>query len=261
MPRGRRGTARQRRLVRADRGVARRRDAAPGVPAAPSASRGSRSRRACRRAPRGSACPSPSGRGSSSLAAPELVRLPAHRARRGGRRPSPGAGRRTCTGASRRCRRPSARRSISAVLREVHAVDAPRTPRRAFARADDLADRRDRAHGVRGERARDEPGPRRRARVEGVEVERDVLRSDVHPPHGRACVARREHPRTDVRVVVQPRDDDLVAGPRASGRTTATGAAAATSRSVRRPPRSGSAPRRSAPARRASRRSASSISR
>jgi hypothetical protein len=50
-------------------------------------------------------------------------------------------------------------------------------------------------------------------RSDSAEVERHVLVPDVHPPDRRAGVPSREDPRSDVRVVVQARDDDLVAGP------------------------------------------------
>ena len=98
------------------------------------------------------------------------------------------------------------------VLRQVHGIDRDERAD-GLRQTDDLGHRRHRADGVRGRRARHELGPRRDRVGERVEVERHVVLADVGPPHGRAGVARREDPRPDVRVVVEPRHHDLVARP------------------------------------------------
>ena len=102
------------------------------------------------------------------------------------------------------------------VLRCVDAVERDERADRLRA-GDQVGRRRDRAHGVRRERERDQPRPLGELGVERVDVERDVVRAHVDPPHGRARVAGRQDPRPDVRVVVQARHDDLVAGPQGPG--------------------------------------------
>jgi hypothetical protein len=97
------------------------------------------------------------------------------------------------------------------MLREVHPVQGHEGPRRLGA-TDQLGRRRDRADGVGRECERDEPGAIGQLLVERLQVERDVVVADVDPPDRRAGVARGEDPRTNVRVVIEPGDDDLVAG-------------------------------------------------
>jgi hypothetical protein len=67
-----------------------------------------------------------------------------------------------------------------------------------------------RADGVGGEREGDELRAIGQLRIERVEVQRDVVLTNIHPSDGGAGVARREQPGPDVRVVVQPGHDDLV---------------------------------------------------
>ena len=81
-----------------------------------------------------------------------------------------------------------------------------------------------------------------------VRVEGHVVLAHVGPAHGGAGVARREHPRPDVRVVVEPGDHDLVARPDRACRTTARQMEQHRRRvRLRTRPRPGSQPSRSGP--------------
>ena len=172
---------------------------------------GSRRRRSSPRVPRGSACPSPIAR--------ELRPAPGaactgstSRAARDARPARPGAARRTCTASTARMSASSPCRSSARCCAKCTPSTAASAPDGVDA-ADQLGGGRDRAHRVRRERERDQPRPIGERGVERVEVERDVVVADVDPAHGGARVLGREHPRPDVRVVVELRDDDLVAGP------------------------------------------------
>ena len=68
-----------------------------------------------------------------------------------------------------------------------------------------------RADGVRGERERDDPRALVDQALERVEVEIEVGLDDVELVHDQATILRDEQPRRDVRVVVEPGRDDLVA--------------------------------------------------
>jgi hypothetical protein len=98
-----------------------------------------------------------------------------------------------------------------AVLREVDAVERDERTG-GLGSTDQVRGWGDRAHRVRRERERDEPRALAELRVEGVDVERDVVVTDVDPADGRARVARGHDPRPDVRIVVEPCHGDLVAG-------------------------------------------------
>ena len=104
------------------------------------------------------------------------------------------------------------------VLREMYAVDGDERADRLRPRGQ-LGGRWHRADGVGGEREGDELRAIGQLRVERVEVQRDVVRTNVDPSDGGAGIARGEQPRPDVRVVVEPGHDDLVArSPRPSER-------------------------------------------
>ena len=188
-----RGTARARlALVLADRAEAGRRPRRRGPlrrDRRRSARRrpGSRPRRSAPRVPRGSACRSPSGRASVVRRRAQLVRRPRRRAARDARASMPRCGPKNLYGEHARMSASSACEVERAVLREVHAVDGGE-------RADgvdaphELGGRRDRAHRVRRERERDQPGPVVERGVERVQVERHVVVADVDPAHGGAGV-------------------------------------------------------------------------
>ena len=74
----------------------------------------------------------------------------------------------------------------------------------------DLGHRRDRAHSIRGPRECDDARSLREQRPELVEVEH-ALGVDVAEPDGQIPVVRELEPGRDVRVVIEPRADDLVA--------------------------------------------------
>ena len=76
----------------------------------------------------------------------------------------------------------------------------------------DLADRVDRADGVRRETDRDEPRPGPESVVEVVEPQRAVVGLDADPAHDEVALAGDRQPRRDVGVMVHAREDDLVAG-------------------------------------------------
>ncbi len=97
-----------------------------------------------------------------------------------------------------------------AVLGEMHAVHRDESTHVLRARHQ-IPRRRDRADGIGCEGERDEPGPWGEGGGEGVHVDRDVFLANVHPSDGGAGVGCRHHPRADVRVVIQPGHDDLVA--------------------------------------------------
>ena len=104
------------------------------------------------------------------------------------------------------------------VLREMDAVDGDQRPDRLRS-CGQFGGRWHGADGVGGEREGDELRAIGELRVERIEVKRDVVRTDIHPTHGGAGVARGEQPGPDVRVVVQSCHDDLVArSPRPSER-------------------------------------------
>jgi hypothetical protein len=97
-----------------------------------------------------------------------------------------------------------------AVRRVVHRVD----PGQRAGRMGQLGDARDvdeRAHRVRGPGEGDDARPVGELRLEVVEVEARVV-ADRGDPHLQVEVAREFQPRRDVAVVVELRDDDLVAG-------------------------------------------------
>ena len=98
-----------------------------------------------------------------------------------------------------------------AVLGEMHAVHRDESTHVLRARHQ-FPRRRDRADGIGCEGERDEPGPWGQGGGEGVHVDGDVFLANVHPSDGGAGVGCRHHPRADVRVVIQPSHDDLVAG-------------------------------------------------
>ena len=76
---------------------------------------------------------------------------------------------------------------------------------------DDLADRVDRADRVAGVADRDELGARRELGLEVLEVERDVVLADVDLADRDAAIGGHRLPGRDVGLVVEGRDDDLVA--------------------------------------------------
>ena len=96
-----------------------------------------------------------------------------------------------------------------AMLCQVHPVDRDEGADRLRS-CHEVGGRRDRPDGVGGERERDQLRARRQSGLEGLDVDRDVFIADVHPPHGGTRVGRGQHPRADVRVVVQPGHDHLV---------------------------------------------------
>ena len=81
----------------------------------------------------------------------------------------------------------------------------------------ELADRVDRPDRVRGPAERDELRPAVEDRVERLEVERDVVAPDPDRPDREPAVRGDAQPRPDVRLVVEPRDDELVARLHARG--------------------------------------------
>ena len=102
------------------------------------------------------------------------------------------------------------------MLRE---VDAVARDDRVGAFADDpdqFRGRRDRPDRVRREGERDDLRPLVERGLERRPVERHVVTPDIHPSNGSAGVSRGKQPRPDIRVVIEPRDDDLVAGPECS---------------------------------------------
>ncbi len=88
------------------------------------------------------------------------------------------------------------------MLGDVHAVDDHHRARR-FRPPDQVRRRRDGADGVRREGEGNELRLESECRVERVEVEGRVVGPDVDPGHGGARVARRQHPGTHVRIVVE----------------------------------------------------------
>ena len=72
--------------------------------------------------------------------------------------------------------------------------------------------------GVRGEREGDDAGVLGELPLEVVEVEGRIL-ADLDEVHAEIEVARELEPRSDVAVVVEARDEDLVAGRERAGRT------------------------------------------
>ena len=76
---------------------------------------------------------------------------------------------------------------------------------------DDALRVRRRAERVRGEREGDDAGAVRQLPLEVVEVERRVL-VDLDEADAEVEVVRELEPRRDVAVVVETRDEDLVAG-------------------------------------------------
>ena len=104
-----------------------------------------------------------------------------------------------------------------AVRRVRDGVDVGQRPDLVGA-GDDLGDRVDRADRVARVADGDELRPRRELRLEVLEVERDVVRPDVDLLDGHAAVGGHRLPGRDVGLVVEGRDDDLVARARASRR-------------------------------------------
>ena len=98
-----------------------------------------------------------------------------------------------------------------AVLREMDPVDRDDGADRLGARHQ-VGSRWDRPDRIGRECERDELRPWRERLLERTDVDRDVVLVHVHPSHGRAGVGGRQHPRAHVRVVIQLRHDDLVAG-------------------------------------------------
>ena len=96
-----------------------------------------------------------------------------------------------------------------AVRRVVHGVD-PGERAGLVRELDDARGVDERADGVRGPREGDDARPRRELPCEVVVVERAVL-LDLREADDDAEVALELEPGSDVRVVVEPRDDDLVA--------------------------------------------------
>jgi hypothetical protein len=78
---------------------------------------------------------------------------------------------------------------------------------------DDLADRVDRPDSVARIADGDELRPRGQLRLEVLEIERHVVLADIHLADGETAVGGHALPGADVRLVVERRDDDLVAGP------------------------------------------------
>ena len=81
---------------------------------------------------------------------------------------------------------------------------------------DELGDRQHRAEGVRDVRQRDEARARAEQPQVRLEVD-DAAAVDRHDADPRAGLRREQLPGHDVRVVLELRDDDLVAGARAAG--------------------------------------------
>ncbi len=106
---------------------------------------------------------------------------------------------------------PRSRDVDRAVLRDVHAVDGDERPRRLGA-GDEGGGRGHGADRVRRERERHERGSALQRLVERVDVEGRVVGPNVDPAHGRTRIACGQHPWAHVRVVIEPGDDDLVAG-------------------------------------------------
>ena len=97
------------------------------------------------------------------------------------------------------------------VGRRVDGVDVGQRPGLVGA-ADELGDRVDRADGVGRPAEGDEPRAPVEHRVERLDVERHVVRADVDGADREPAIRRRAAPRADVRLVVEARDHDLVAG-------------------------------------------------
>ena len=96
-----------------------------------------------------------------------------------------------------------------AMLRQVHAVDRDEGAD-GFRTCHEVGGRRDGADGIGGEGERDQLRARGESGLEGLDIDRDVIIADVHPPHGGARVGRGQHPRAHVRVVVQAGHDHFV---------------------------------------------------
>ena len=92
----------------------------------------------------------------------------------------------------------------------VHRVD-PRERACLMRERGDLRDRGQRPDRIRGPRERDDARPVAQDRPEVVEVEPAVV-VDVAEPYDEPAVVGQLEPRRDVRVVVEPRHDDLVPG-------------------------------------------------
>ena len=108
-----------------------------------------------------------------------------------------------------------------AVRRVVDGVD----PRERPCRVGELRDARhvrQRPYGVRRPRERDDARPLAELSLEVGEVERAVV-ADVGEPHDEVVVAGELEPRRGVRVVVEPRHDDLVARAPLAGRRPGEG--------------------------------------
>ncbi len=96
------------------------------------------------------------------------------------------------------------------VRRVVDRVDVGQGPDLVRA-VDDRLHRVDRAHRVGGVADRHELRPRAECRLERLEVEGRVLGMDVHGLHDEPAIGGHRPPGSDVGLVVERRDDDLVA--------------------------------------------------